>query len=57
MGLALAQAQGWIIKRSQDLPSADLEFVNQSIKREALGRTRSVYVVGFNGSESLRWCL
>jgi hypothetical protein len=35
MGLALAQAQGWMAKRAQDLPPVDLNFVDQSLKREA----------------------
>jgi hypothetical protein len=36
MGLALAQAQAWRAKRAQDLPRVDIEFIDESIRREAL---------------------
>jgi hypothetical protein len=38
MGLALAQAQSWVVNRPQDLPQSDLDFVGASLKREALER-------------------
>ena len=38
MGLALAQAQGWVSKRGEDLPKTDLTFVARSLQREALER-------------------
>jgi tetratricopeptide (TPR) repeat protein len=38
MGLALAQAQGWILRRAEDVPKSDREFIDQSSKREALER-------------------
>jgi tetratricopeptide (TPR) repeat protein len=38
MGLALAQAQGWLVKRAEDLVKDDREFINQSLQRESLER-------------------
>jgi WD40 repeat protein len=38
MGLALAQAQSWLIERAEDLSRADREFIHQSLAREALER-------------------
>jgi formylglycine-generating enzyme required for sulfatase activity len=38
MGFALAQAQGWLTTRAQDLPKVDREFIDDSLKREALDR-------------------
>ena len=37
MGLALAQAQSWLVKRAEDLPKADREFIDLSLQREAAG--------------------
>ena len=34
MGLALAQAQGWLAKRAEDLPGPDRDFIDQSLGRE-----------------------
>jgi len=34
MRLALAQARGWLAERAQDLPSADREFIELSVRRE-----------------------
>ena len=36
LGFKLAQAQSWLVTRAQDLPNADREFIEQSIKRDAL---------------------
>lgn len=38
MGLKLAQAQSWLATRAPDLPKPDREFIEQSIKRDALER-------------------
>ena len=38
MGLALAQAQSWLVTRAEDLSRADREFIHQSLAREALER-------------------
>jgi hypothetical protein len=38
MGLSLAQAQAWIIKRAEDVPKVDREFIDRSVKREVLER-------------------
>ena len=38
MGLALAQGQSWLATRAQDLPNPDCQFIEQSIKRDALER-------------------
>jgi hypothetical protein len=38
MGLALAQGQSWLVTRGQDLPNPDCQFIEQSIKRDALDR-------------------
>jgi formylglycine-generating enzyme required for sulfatase activity len=69
MGFALAQAQGWLAKRAEDLPDAEREFIGLSIAREkkARGRARRaqalVYVllvgiiaglVGWNNQSSLK---
>ena len=35
MGLGLAQAQSWLVKRQEDLPRTDREFIERSLKREA----------------------
>ena len=35
MGLALAQAQGWLVQRGEDLSKDDREFINLSQKAEA----------------------
>jgi hypothetical protein len=40
MGLALAQAQAWLVKRAQDLSAAEREFINDSLNRETLERER-----------------
>jgi hypothetical protein len=42
MGLPLAQAQGWLVKRSDDLPTAEREFIDLSLKRAAVARAREV---------------
>jgi len=41
MGAALTQAKQWRAKRSEDLPAIDLDFVDQSIKRESKARART----------------
>jgi formylglycine-generating enzyme required for sulfatase activity len=41
MGLALAQAQSWLAKRSEDLPVADQDFIDQSAKRGRKARSRA----------------
>ncbi len=38
MGLALAQAQSWLVRRAEDLPKSDREFIDLSLQREALER-------------------
>jgi formylglycine-generating enzyme required for sulfatase activity len=38
MGLALAQAQDWLAKRAEDLPSADQDFIRESIRHDARER-------------------
>ena len=38
MGLALAQAQSWLARRAEDLPAVDREFIDHSMRREALER-------------------
>lgn len=35
MGVALAQAQSWRAKRREDLPQAELKFIDESLMREA----------------------
>ena len=44
MGFALAQAQGWLTKRADDLPGVDREFIDLSVAQEkkARGRARRV---------------
>jgi formylglycine-generating enzyme required for sulfatase activity len=41
MGLALAQAQSWLLKRAEDLPAPDREFIAQSIERENQAQARA----------------
>jgi hypothetical protein len=41
MGVALAQAQSWLGKRSKDLSVADSNFIDQSAKRESKARARA----------------
>jgi formylglycine-generating enzyme required for sulfatase activity len=41
MGLALAQAQGWLAKRAEDLPATDREFIGLSMERDRKARTTS----------------
>jgi formylglycine-generating enzyme required for sulfatase activity len=41
MGLPLAQAQDWLVKRAADLPSAEREFIDLSLKRTAAERSRA----------------
>ena len=41
MGVALAQAQSWLGKRSEDLPIVDQDFIDQSIKRDSKARGRA----------------
>lgn len=38
MGLALGQAQSWLAKRAEDLPKVDREFIDLSMRRDALER-------------------
>ena len=38
MGLALAQAQDWLAKRAEDLPSADRDFIGESLTHDVLER-------------------
>jgi tetratricopeptide (TPR) repeat protein len=38
MGLALAQAQSWLVKRAEDLVKNDREFIDLSLRREMLER-------------------
>jgi formylglycine-generating enzyme required for sulfatase activity len=40
MGFPLAQAQGWLAQRAEDLSGADREFVELSIKRDAADRSQ-----------------
>ena len=40
MGLPLAQAENWIAKRAEDLPTRDREFIALSISRERKVRSR-----------------
>ncbi|MGO9742818.1 MAG: SUMF1/EgtB/PvdO family nonheme iron enzyme, partial [Roseiarcus sp.] len=51
MGLALAQARGWLATRAEDLPSDDRDFIGQSIARErrARGRIRRVQALAYAG--------
>jgi formylglycine-generating enzyme required for sulfatase activity len=44
MGAALTQAQGWFLKRGEDLPVADREFIAQSIARERKRAARARFV-------------
>jgi formylglycine-generating enzyme required for sulfatase activity len=41
MGLALAQAQSWLAKRTEDLPAVDKEFIGLSVLRERKTRSRA----------------
>ncbi len=47
MGVALAQVQSWIGKRSEDLSVVDQDFINRSIKRDSKvrGRVRRIRAV------------
>ena len=47
MGLPLAQAQGWLVKRSDDLPTAEREFIDLSLKRAAVARAKTRRVQTF----------
>jgi hypothetical protein len=38
MGLALAQAQAWVVQRAEDLPKTDREFIDQSLRRDRAER-------------------
>jgi tetratricopeptide (TPR) repeat protein len=38
MGLPLAQAQGWLARRAEDIGKTDREFIDQSIRRDVLER-------------------
>lgn len=40
MGLALAQAHGWLATRGQDIPKRDREFIESSLQREALEQSK-----------------
>jgi formylglycine-generating enzyme required for sulfatase activity len=46
MGLALAQAQGWLAKRSPDIPGADQEFIRLSRTAAQRRRLRVQAIVG-----------
>ncbi|MGD0025539.1 MAG: formylglycine-generating enzyme family protein, partial [Xanthobacteraceae bacterium] len=46
MGLALAQAQNWFAKRSEDIPAADHQFIVQSRKAAQQRRRRIAALVG-----------
>jgi tetratricopeptide (TPR) repeat protein len=46
MGLALAQGQNWLCRRGEDLPEVDREFIDLSVRRDALQRQQR---------ERLRW--
>jgi hypothetical protein len=41
MGAALTQAQSWLVKRREDLPAADQNFIDQSANRENKARARA----------------
>ena len=41
MGAALTQAQSWLGKRGEDLPTGDRHFIDQSVKRENKARARA----------------
>ena len=70
MGLALAQAQQWIVSRPGDLPQADLDFIVESVKRETaekehkerlqrrvqwIGLAALVLVTAFAGFSLYQW--
>jgi tetratricopeptide (TPR) repeat protein len=38
MGLSLAQAQGWLARRAEDIGKTDREFIDRSIRRDVLER-------------------
>jgi formylglycine-generating enzyme required for sulfatase activity len=40
MGFSLAQAQGWLAQRAEDLPRADREFIDLSVRRDVVERTQ-----------------
>jgi formylglycine-generating enzyme required for sulfatase activity len=40
MGLALAQARSWLAKRAEDLPRAERDFIDLSLKRDARERAQ-----------------
>ena len=46
MGLALAQAQGWLTKRPEDLARDDREFIDLSMRRDALERQQKIRCAG-----------
>jgi formylglycine-generating enzyme required for sulfatase activity len=46
MGLALAQAQSWLVKRAEDIPQSDCEFIVQSRKAAQQRRLRVQVLVG-----------
>lgn len=46
MGAALTQAQSWFLKRAEDLPAPDREFIARSIEREKQAQTRARRVRG-----------
>jgi hypothetical protein len=41
MGLALSQAQRWLLERPQDLQASDRDFIEQSIERESLQQSKT----------------
>ena len=41
VGAALTQAQSWLLKRAEDLPAPDREFIAQSIEREMKAQARA----------------
>jgi formylglycine-generating enzyme required for sulfatase activity len=47
MGLALAQAQSWLAKRLEDLPTVDREFIDLSVKRERKAKARARRIQAF----------
>jgi formylglycine-generating enzyme required for sulfatase activity len=47
MALPLAQAQGWLVKRADDLPTAEREFIYLSLKRAAVARAKTQRVRTF----------
>jgi len=47
MGAALTQAQSWLLKRAEDLPASDTEFITQSLARDKNMQARARRIRSF----------